>query len=1236
MSSGSMVDIGTLAGWRHSTAYGINDAGQIVGQGSSSVNDHVLATDPDPGRAFLLSGGAMQDLGALPGQDMSAAYGINSAGQVVGTSFNSFPTDARAFMWSSDSGMTDLSALPDVTAAGWSVLVTARAINDSGQIVGWGVHNGLNRAYLLSPFDLPPPTSSVPAKTAGACPSSGQSSTFERNKPNPCPTGNPVNPFTGNKYQIETDYAGAGVYPLRFQRYYNSNTGTGSGHIGVNWRHSFDRSIAVSGTSVTVTRPDGKGFVFSQNGTDWVGPADIADRLVQTPSGWIYTVAPDDDVESYDTNGRLLAVSNRSGASQVMAYDPAGRLSSVTDSVSGRSLQFTFSAAGQIVSMTDPAGKAFTYSYDATGNLVRVTYPDDTTDTTDNPMRTYVYNESTNTSGVSLPNTLTGIVDENSARFATYQYGTDGRVASTEHGGASRYSVLYFGPGLSGVIDPLGTFRFYFSQTILDVPKHTGVSQPCDGCGLASSISYDANGHLTSATDYNGVAFNYVHDARGLETSRVEAVGTPQARTISTQWHGIFRLPVKVAEPLKITTYVYNGDAGQSCGSMPDGSLVPGVLCSRTIQGTSDATGANGFSASPTGPARTWRYTYNLNGSMLTMDGPRIDVSDVTTYTYYANDDPDPGKRGNIATITNALGQVTRVTAYNAHGQPLTVVDPNGLTTQLTYDARLRIATRSVGGETTSYGYDAVGQLVRVTLADGSFLAYTYDLAHRLTALADNLGNRIVYTLDPMGNQVKQELFDPSGALVQTRSRVFDQLSRLASDIGSQNQTINYGYDSNGNRTSVTDPLNRLRSNNYDALNHLVSSVDPANGTTSFGYDGADELTSVTDPRGLVTTYSYDGLANLLTRQSPDTGAASATYDEAGNPLTRTDAKGQVTSYAYDALNRVTSISFADGAKQIYTYDHGANALGRLTRIAELDPIGNVTAQLDYAYEPHGRVASDTRTLNGVAYVLAYAYDSAGRLGSLTYPSGRLVTYQYDPVGRVNQVSTTPPNGSATIAANNVTYQPFGRVKSYTLGNGQTYTRTYDLDGRIDSYTLGLQQFLLGYDAANRISFLSDAANPPGGTSYGYDALDRLTAATLPNVPYAYGYDAVGNRTSKTVGSSTDTYSYDPASNRIASIAAQAGAVRIFASDPNGSTSSDGVNQYAYDARGRMVQSVSALGATSYQVNALGQRVRKSNSTDDRIFLYDTRGRLIGEADPGGTVKREYLYLNDTPLAVIQ
>src|SRR5204862_4432057 len=179
--------------------------------------------------------------------------------------------------------------------------------------------------------------------------------------------------------------------------------------------------------------------------------------------------------------------------------------------------------------------------------------------------------------------------------------------------------------------------------------------------------------------------------------------------------------------------------------------------------------------------------------------------------------------------------------------------------------------------------------------------------------------------------------------------------------------------------------------------------------------------------------------------------------------LTQTDAKSQVTTYVYDALNRVTSITFHDGSKHTYAYDQGANGIGRLSSITETNPQNQVTSVLAYAYDQHGRTTSETRTIAGVAYALGYSYDSAGRLSGMTYPSGRTITYTFDVLGRISQVSTTPQGGAAQVVASSITYQPFGGVKSYTLGNGQSYTRGYDLDGRIASYSLGSQVFALAY-----------------------------------------------------------------------------------------------------------------------------------------------------------------------------
>ena len=1056
---------------------------------------------------------------------------------------------------------------------------------------------------------------------------------------------NPVNVVSGNKYQSEPVYRGASA-GLELILHYNSQQGSTyfqSGPFGVGWSmrylaavrptfQGFTMAVRPGGAEYQFTAPPSPGVtVFSQD-------ADIADRLEQfhdgsgALSGFRLTAADGDEIEDYDATGKLIRIRNRAGLGQNLVYStsstPAsiapkpGLLITVRDNF-GRELNFTYSAARRIVGMTDPAGGQYTFEYDGAsgpagaGNLTKVTFPDGKT-------RVYFYAEATQINGGSacatpapnLPNVLTGLQDENGARYGTWAYDCLARATSSQHAAGAEQFTIDYQNGFRIVTDPLGTARTVnFTVTrILGVARGTGTIQPAEGGSGTSSTAFsrDANGNVSSRTDRNGNRTNHAYDlARNLETSRTEgltAAGgtTPQTRTISTQWHPTFRLPTQIVEPLRTTTSAYDADGAQ-CGAR-------GALCSRTVQATS-------------GAARTWTYTYNANGQVLTVKGPRSDVSDLTTYTY--------DTQGNVASITNAAGHLTSITAYNAHGQPRTIVDPNGMITTLGYDARQRLTSRNSGGEVTSYDYDGVGQLTKVTLPDGSFLSYSYDAAHRLTGMSDNLGNSIAYTLDAMGNHAQEQVFDPANALAQKRSRFYNSLNRLFRELGAQNQTTEYAYDDQGNVVSVKDPLNHVTANQYDALNRLKQVTDPNLGVTQYAYNGLDALTQVIDPRSLVTGYTVDGLGNLTQQSSPDTGTTVNTYDTAGNLLTQTDAKGQVTTYAYDALNRVTLITFNDGSKQSYGYDQGANGIGRPTSIAETSPASQVTRQIAYAYDLHGRVTAETRTVNGVQYVLGYSYDSAGRLTGMTYPSGRSVAYTFDALGRVSQVNTT--KGTATqIVVQNVAYHPFGGAKGYTLGNGQAYSRGIDLDGRIASYTLGAQSFGIGYDAASRIQFISDFANSANTNNYDYDSLDRLTSAVTPSTPYAYNYDAVGNRMSRAAGSSTDTYAYSSSSNRIASITPSSGPLRSFVFDANGSTTADGNNTYAYDTRGRMVQATSSLGATTYQVNALGQRIRKTNSLGDTAFHYDTRGRLIAETDPAGAVKREYLYLGDIPVGVVQ
>src|SRR6185437_8596018 len=135
----------------------------------------------------------------------------------------------------------------------------------------------------------------------------------------------------------------------------------------------------------------------------------------------------------------------------------------------------------------------------------------------------------------------------------------------------------------------------------------------------------------------------------------------------------------------------------------------------------------------------------------------------------------------------------------DANGRAQSVTDPNGTVTTLAYDPRGRLKTKSTAGETTTYDYDGVGKLKKLTLPDGSFLTYGYDAAERLIQVTDSLGNSITYTLDALGDRTKEETKDPAGQLARTVSRVIDGLARTRQLLGAQNQLTQFGYDLQGN-----------------------------------------------------------------------------------------------------------------------------------------------------------------------------------------------------------------------------------------------------------------------------------------------------------------------------------------------------------------------------------------------------------------------------------------------------
>jgi RHS repeat-associated protein len=364
------------------------------------------------------------------------------------------------------------------------------------------------------------------------------------------------------------------------------------------------------------------------------------------------------------------------------------------------------------------------------------------------------------------------------------------------------------------------------------------------------------------------------------------------------------------------------------------------------------------------------------------------------------------------------------------------------------------------------------------------------------------------------------------------------------------------------------------------------------------------------------------------------TGTTSKTYDAAGNVLTSTDARGKTTTYTYDALNRLSTATYADSTTASWTYDQGTYGKGHLTTLTD------VTGTTTWTYDIHGRVTQRQQTTGSVTLTTGYAYDSYGRIASITYPSGRSVSYSYDSDGRVSTLTSGGINLLSSIS-----YMPFGKVSGWTEGNGAAYSRTIDQDGRISGISIGGTSSVPGttslaytLDNANRITGLTETGL--SNKTFGYDNLDRLTSFVNGTATNSYAYDADGNRTSATTGAGTTTYSYPTgtgASNRLSSLSGLASVTYSYDSD--GNITGDGTNSWTYDARGRMASDTISSITTSYGINALGQRVTKAGAgvppAGANEYAYDENGHLLGDYDSSGNPLTETVWLDDAPVAVL-
>lgn len=439
--------------------------------------------------------------------------------------------------------------------------------------------------------------------------------------------------------------------------------------------------------------------------------------------------------------------------------------------------------------------------------------------------------------------------------------------------------------------------------------------------------------------------------------------------------------------------------------------------------------------------------------------------------------------------------------------------------------------------------------------------------------------------------------------------------------------TTAYSYDHAGRLQSVTAPLGQSTTFEYDVAGNLVQETHPAatssepSGIVAMGYTGSGTVSQVTDPRGLTTAYAINGFGNVTAQDSPDTGRTERGYDDAGNLVQSTDARGVTSRMAYDGLNRLVSIDYGDEQVSL-TYGTSGTSAGKVVLMVD------GSGQTAWTYDNAGNIASKTQTVAGRVLTVSYAW-SGSRVTRITYPSGRVVGYTYDGAN----VAGISVDGVAIVTS--VQYQPFGPVKSWSMGAAGVYSREFDKYGRVTGHSAPGGLTTIAWDANSNPASIQAAGGP--ARAYGYDGMDRLSSASEGGLGTSgFAYDLTGNRVQAEQGMSTFPYSVESDSNRLNN-SSSAVEARTYQYDAAGNTLFDGIRSMTYNNAGRLVSVSHPNGGGTYRYNGAGQRVAKQAGAGSGVFLYaESEYDVLGTYGADGVASEEVIYLEGVPVALMR
>jgi RHS repeat-associated protein len=790
----------------------------------------------------------------------------------------------------------------------------------------------------------------------------------------------------------------------------------------------------------------------------------------------------------------------------------------------------------------------------------------------------------------------------------TYTYGPGDQVTQKEE--------YDFGSGAPGsLLRKTVTNYQTFGVTPIFPAAASIFDKPCQ------TIVYDSTGtNRVAETDY-------LYDGG---TSVCGTAGTPSVTPVSglpTGTHDETNYPATSSAPRANLTTVTN-------------------LC---IQAAPACTSGN--------PATT--YTYDETGQVLTMKDPK---SNTTQYSYadsYTSGTPPGSTNAYVTQITRpATNGVNHISNYSygyADGKLTVAKDENGQSTTYAYSTdpldRLTQATYPTNGGETLYTYNDTAPTPSITtqkeLTSGTFL--------KTINLMDGVRHPVQgqLTSDPTGTDYTVTKYDGLGRKYTVTNPyrttsdptygvttyTYDAIGRTTQVAEADGSKVATSYS--GNCSTVTDEASKTRESCTDGAGRMTEVIENPGGlsyTTNYTYDALNDLLTVVQGSSHNRSFVYDSLKRLTSSTNPEAGTVTYTYDANSNVSTKLDARSITITYAYDALNRMTGKTYSNSDPSVtYTYDQSA-CLGQSAcyNIGRRTSMTDAAGSESWAYDTMGRELAEQRTTNSITKSAAYSYTLGGSLATLTYPSGRTVTYTYDaaaqPLSAVDTANSinyatsalySPPGGLSSVANGaslistlyyNTRLQPC-RISVKSSGTAPTScTDTTDI-GNVLDYTYN---FSLGASDNGNVIGITNNIDNTRSQSFTYDQVNRIITAQTPSScgsncwSQSFTYDQWANLTAAAATGTAPALSLSVnANNRITTSG--------FNYDAAGNETSDVTSSYVWNAESQ----TKTAGGVNYTYDGDGDRVEKSNGA---LYWYGAGSQVLMETNLSGSLTSEYVY----------